>query len=141
MSDTTEEILNKIESASSWSELGDILDGLEMVTFGDKLLELCRKYEKNPSKLYIDAMISKAMFYAILRNERKPGRDNVIRIGLAIRMTVDEINELLKLAGHKELYPKRKQDAIIIFALNNNKSNEDIEKLLREYGESLKLEE
>ncbi len=141
MSDTTEEILNKIESASSWSELGDILNGLEKVTFSDRLLELCAKYEINPSKLYIDAMISKAMFYAILRKERNPGRDNVIKIGLAIRLTVDELNELLKLAGHKELYPKNKQDAIIIFAINNNKSNEEIEKLLREYGFTLKLEE
>lgn len=141
MSETTEEILNKIESASSWSELGDILDGLEKVTFGDKLLELCQKYEIKPSSLYIDAMISKAMYYAILRNERNPGRDNVIKIGLAIRLKVDELNELLKLAGHKELYPKRKQDAIIIFALNNNKSNEEIEKLLNEYGSTLKIEE
>lgn len=139
MAETTEEILNKIESAGSWEKLGDILKGLEKVTFGDRLSELCVKYQNKPSQLQLNVSISKTMFYEVLNGRRKPSKETVIKIGLALKISEDELNELLKLAGHKELYPKKKEDAIIIFGIKNNKAIDEIEALLRECGSTMRL--
>ena len=139
MPEITVEILNKIESASSWEELGDIFDGLEEVTFGDRLSELCLKYHIKPSQLQVKAPISKSMFYDILKDNRKPGKETVIKIGMALKINVDEMNELLKLTGHRELYPKKKEDAIIIFGIKNGKEINEIEALLKECGSDMRL--
>lgn len=139
MAESTNEILNQIESAKSWEELGDILDGLEQVTFGNRLTELCVKYQTKPSKLQLSVAISKTMFYDVMKGDRIPSKETVIKIAFALHATEEELNELLKLAGQKELYPKKKEDAIIMFGLKNHKSVEEIVQLLKEYGSKLEL--
>lgn len=141
MSESTKEILNKIESANTWEELGDILKGLEKVTFGDRLSQLCIKYQIKPSKLQLEVAISKTMFYDVMNGTRKPSKETVIKIALVMKITEEELNELLKLAGHKELYPKKKEDAIIIFGLKNKKDIVEIDELLKEYGSKIRIKE
>lgn len=139
MSETTTEILNRIESASNWEELEDILEGLEKVTFGDRLSELCVKYKVKPSTLQTQVAISKTMFYDVLSGKRNPSKESIIKIALVLNVTEEELNELLKLAGHKELYPKKKDDAIIIFGIKNKKNIFEIDSLLKECGSNMKL--
>lgn len=139
MRETTVQILNKIESANSWEELGNILEGLEEVTFGDRLSELCVKYQTKPSQLQVNVPIAKSMFYDVLKGVKNPGKETVIKIGMALKINVDEMNELLKLSGHSILYPRKKEDAIIIFGIKNHKSINDIEALLKECGSAIKL--
>lgn len=141
MTESTKEILNKIESANTWEELGDILKGLEKVTFGDRLSQLCIKYQIKPSKLQLEVAISKTMFYDVMNGTRKPSKETVIKIALVMKITEEELNELLKLAGHKELYPKKKEDAIIIFGLKNKKDIVEIDELLKEYGSKIRIKE
>lgn len=139
MAETTVEILNKIESASSWEELGDILEGLEKVTFGDRLSELCVKYQIKPSQLQVNVPIAKSMFYDVINGKKNPGKETVIKIGMTLKINLEEMNEMLKLAGHKELYPKKKEDAIIIFGIKNDKNINEIEALLKECGSTIRL--
>lgn len=141
MSESTKEILNKIESANTWEELGDILRGLEKITFGDRLSQLCVKYQIKPSKLQLEVAVSKTMFYDVMNGTRKPSKETVIKIALVMKITEEELNELLKLAGHKELYPKKKEDAIIIFGLKNKKDIVEIDELLKEYGSKIRIKE
>ena len=54
-------------------------------------------------------------------------------------ISLEEMNELLKLAQHKELYAKNKEDAIIIFGLKNKLKIIEIEELLSDYGATLHL--
>lgn len=139
MAESTNEILNQIESAKSWEELGNILEGLEQITFGSRVSDLCVKYQTKPSKLQLGVSISKTMFYDVMNGTRTPSKETVIKIAFALRATETELNELLKLAGHKELYPKKKEDAIIIFGLKNNKGVDEIDALLKEYGSKIQL--
>ena len=141
MSESTKEILNKIESANTWEELGDILRGLEKITFGDRLSQLCVKYQIKPSKLQLEVAVSKTMFYDVMNGTRKPSKETVIKIALVMKITEEELNELLKLAGHKELYSKKKEDAIIIFGLKNKKDIVEIDELLKEYGSKIRIKE
>lgn len=139
---STKEINNQIENAKSWEELAEsVLPGLEKEKFGDRLFQLCEKYDKKPAELQLECSISKSMFYAILNNSRDPSKHSVIKLALTLKITKEEINELLKLSNHKELYPKKQEDAIILFGLKNGKDIYEIDELLRQYGSNLHLTE
>ena len=45
--------------------------------------------------------------------------DKILRICLAMRLTLKETQRALKLYGMNELYPKNKRDVILIVAIGN----------------------
>ena len=62
-------------------------------------------------------------------------RDLIIRLCIAGRFLVDEINRALKLYGMTPLYAKDKRDACIIVAINNRKYDLfEIDDLLEKQG-------
>lgn len=62
-------------------------------------------------------------------------RDNFIKIGLAFRYSVREINRLLNRYGkYSSLYPKAWEDAICIFTINNYQSDFKVN-LVKKYEE------
>lgn len=78
--------------------------------------------------------VSKPMIYASMNGGRTPSKDTVIRLGLGMRASVDELNTLLKLAGHKELYAKRKIDALLIYGINQKMTPEELLNLLSKHN-------
>lgn len=89
------------------------------------------------------ATVSKAAGLAIgyvglLQNGKKknPSRDTLLKICIACNATVDETQELLKVAGCQPLYVRRKRDVIIWFGL---RKGFDIAKIDEElYAHNLK---
>lgn len=138
---STKELENKIDKAESVDELREILKTLPRVSFGNRLYELCDKYGVTPSKLQSDCGITKSHFYNFLNGTRVPKKHHIIKMGLYLKLTEEEINELLKLANHKELYSKRKEDAIILFGIKNGKSIAEIDELLVEQNSTFTLSE
>jgi hypothetical protein len=76
------------------------------------------------------ADISRSYGYQILRGERIPGRDILLRTALAVRLSVEETQRLLTLGGCAVLYPRIRRDAAVIFALNQSLSLLETESLL-----------
>ncbi len=52
-----------------------------------------------------------------------PSRNDLIALGIAIRMTVDELNQLLSKARMEPMYPKDRMEAAIIFVISDIKRN------------------
>lgn len=52
-----------------------------------------------------------------------PSRNDLIALGIALRMSVDELNHMLELAHMERLYPKDRVEAAIIFVLFDIKRN------------------
>ena len=75
----------------------------------------------------------------MLNGTRNPKKGNIIKIAVAMKLTLEEANELLKLAGQKELYAKNKEDAIVMFGLKNDLQITQIEELLTDAGCRLHL--
>ena len=111
------------------------------MTFYSRLDELCEKYNKKYAEIQIKTNITKSLFYEIISpaKKRTPKKYQIILIGLAMGATVEEVNELLKLAKLKELYAKNKADAIIIFGIENKMSDTEIEELLIQSGADFSL--
>lgn len=141
MRKSTEEIANEMDRAASFEEVKEIIrqNSIGRETFGDRLLELCAEYGKTPAELLKDLTISKSQLYAILNGKRKPSRVAVIKIVLTLGVNLAEADELLKLAGYKELYPKNREDAVIRFGIEHKKSIYEINEVLKEYDSKMDL--
>ena len=135
MEKTTNEIENELKHVKTHAELKQFVEDnlIGQKRFGDRFLELCKKYGVKQSDLLHTVVVSKSQLYAVINGTRHPSKELVIRLALALKTTMEETNELLKLAGHKELYVKNKGDSIIIYGLKENKTILEIEELLKEY--------
>ena len=76
------------------------------------------------------ADISKSYGYQVLRGERTPGRDVLLRTALFLHLSLKQTQRLLALGGCGALYPKVRRDAAVIFALNQNLTLLETEELL-----------
>lgn len=74
--------------------------------------------------------ISKSYGYQVLRGERTPGRDIILRTALALQLSLKETQRLLAVGGCGALYPKVRRDAAVIFALNQKVTLLETEDLL-----------
>ena len=137
---STKEYENAITAANTKDEVIEIIKNLPQITFTARIEQLREKYGiRSFSKIQADCGITKSLFYDIINGDRKSKKEHVIKIGIAMGLTVEELNELLKLANHKELYAKRKEDAAIIFGLTKKLKVEEIQNLLDDIGSKLDL--
>ena len=74
-------------------------------------------------------------FYDIINGRKIPGKDKVVRLILAMKLSLDDCQDALRISSKSALYPKIKRDSILIFALNNSLSIYETNDLLTKYGE------
>lgn len=108
---------------------------MKELRFEDYLKSLMEKYQCSPKQLIIRSCLSKPFVYQIMKGERIPGRDVVLRMGFALKADVEEMQHLLMLAEKGILYPKVKRDAAILCCIESGKSLEDTNQFLEECGE------
>lgn len=94
------------------------------------LQEILEKAGISASEWIVGADISKSYGYQILRGERKPGRDILLRTAFLLRLPLKETQRLLAVGECGALYPKVRRDAAVIFALNQKLSLLETEELL-----------
>lgn len=63
--------------------------------------------------------------YQLLNGTRIPTRENIIRIALLLRLTVDQLQQLLRAAGKSALYVRDIQDAKAYYALTHDMEYDD----------------
>lgn len=131
---STNELENKIKKARDVKEFKGILSELPEMNLSARLEQLCCAYQMTFSQVQVASGITKSLFYAMLNGTRKPQKGHILKIAVAMGVTPEEANELLKLAGQKELYAKNKEDAIILFGLKNRLNITQMEELLTDTG-------
>ena len=94
------------------------------------LQELLEQLGVSASEWIAAADISKSYGYQVLRGERIPGRDILLRTALSLSLGLKETQRLLMLGGCGALYPKIRRDAAVIFALNQKMTLLETEDLL-----------
>lgn len=143
MCKNTEELVNELEQVKTTKEFEAFLkrNDVEMhrESFGDIILRLCAKYEITPSALQTQIAISKSQFYSLVNGTRKPSKESVVKIAFGLKVTPDEINELLRAAGFHSLEPRDREDAILLFGIEHKKEVGKVEELLREYHSKISL--
>lgn len=94
------------------------------------LRDMLESRKMSASEWITGASISKTYGYQILRGDRTPGRDILLRTALALQLSLKETQRLLAVGGCGALYPKIRRDAAVIFALNQKMTLLETEELL-----------
>lgn len=79
--------------------------------------------------------MSEVMGYQIFSGVRKPSRDSLISICIAMQLTLDEAQEVLKHAGFGQLYPRNVRDSILIHGIHKKQTVPQINEVLFDHGE------
>lgn len=93
--------------------------------------------ERNYSKSNIinKSDFSYCYFYDVINGRKMPTKDKVVRLGLAMKLSLDECQQALKISGRSALYPRIRRDSILIYAIENKLTIFQCDELLSKYGE------
>lgn len=108
-------IENIIDPEKTWNDLSPHMNA---PSFGDYLYGLMEQRGLDAGKLGVKSLLSRSFAYQICSGERQPSRDIIFRIAIAIGLSVDETQQLLRLAKRGTLYPRDPRDAVVIYALS-----------------------
>ena len=83
----------------------------------DLLIRLFEQKHISKAALAKQAGMSEIYLHQIFAGRRTPSRNRLLCLCYGLDASVEETQELLRLCGMAELYPKRKRDAIIYYGL------------------------
>lgn len=71
-----------------------------------------------------------AYYYEVVGGKKIPSRDKIIRLILAMHLSLDDCQKTLRICGLSELYPRFRRDSIIIYAINHELTVYELNELL-----------
>ncbi len=141
MTYTTDELLKILHSANTSTELNKyteiISTQFEYNSFSKYMTHHLNTHNILESDLIRESQIQRNYAYQILNGSKNPGRDKVLALCIAAHMNYEETQRSLALADLGKLYPRKKRDSIIIFALHKTLSVQQTNELLYAENESL----
>ena len=136
--DKTDNLMQKLVSCDTDGELTDyvdFIDGKYPLTLHEYIKTIIDDRNMTVADLQRASKLDRNYIYQIMDGSRQPGRDKIIAIALGAGMTLEECQRALEISREGILYPKSRRDSIIIYAVKNNLSVMDLNKLLEEYKE------
>ncbi len=132
---STDELMNEIKQTH---EINKFLEKNDSEFVSEPLHNILSRLlkEKNIKKSEVVARSSLNRIYAyqIFSGKRIPSRDKLIALCFGFKFDLEETDKLLKTAGYSPLYARNKRDALIIFAINSNKSIFVVNEILFDNG-------
>ena len=136
---STGEVNEEVAKVKNSKEISDIISG--MAKFDSLFLEDVGYFmdQKGISRqkmaLIVSSVMSPQHLYNLLNGNRQPNnREYVIAIGLALGLSIDEMNILLKDSGHRGLDAKRSTgDIVVIYGISHRKDLNDINEMLHRH--------
>lgn len=133
----TDDVYKNLRDTDSTEELIVFLNDLQKtypdMSFGEHYRQYLEKFKEGHQTLALLSQIDNDYIYQILNGKRRPDRDKVIALCLAIGMTDRECIRCLERSNYGILYAKNKRDAVIIYAFRNQLSvlelNEKLDEL------------
>lgn len=98
----------------------------------DSWLGLIKKSKLSKADIINKSDIGYTYFYDILRGEKCPSRDKIVRLILAMKLELEECQKMMRLYNWAPLYAKDKRDSAMIYAVNNSFSVWQLDELLAE---------
>jgi len=95
---------------------------------------------KPKTKIVADSFISEPYLYDLLRGNKRPTRNIVIKLAFGLGLTLETTERFLMLAGYRSFYARHKRDSLLKYAFINNMNISEADNLLVEYGFSVMTE-
>ena len=101
----------------------------------DLLNQILERKGLSRARVAKDSGLNEIYAYQVMAGKRTPSRDKALCLCVAIGLTLEEIQGFLKMCGYAPLYPRRKRDAVILFALKERQRVTAINEALFSQGE------
>ena len=98
------------------------------------LEQLMTKYDLKKSQVIRAAEMSEVYAYQIFSGLRVPERKKLLCLAVGMKLSLDEVQTLLKCAGYSTLYVKLPFDSIVLYGVCKKLSVVEINEILFEYG-------
>lgn len=128
MAESTSKLLHKL--SHSEKAMAYLRRETQEPSLSSELRRLLDKGGMTPADWILAADISRSYAYQLLRGERRPGRDILLRTALVLHLSVEDTQRLLALGGCGALYPRLRRDGALIYALSRGLSPAETEELL-----------
>lgn len=128
---STKELNRELSAAPDWNRfLEENREQFQETGFLDYLLKLFQDAGISKVTLAKRAETSEIYLYQIFSGARMPSRDRVLCLCFGLPATLAQTQELLRIGGMAQLYPKNKRDAIIIYGLTHGQTLPQVNELL-----------
>ena len=137
MQKDTEQLENELVAADDVKNfINDNKDNFKNYTLAEYLNKLLAKKNLSKAEIIKLSQLDTTYVYRVFSGvTKKPARQNVIALALALKLSPKETNYLLYYAGVEKLYVRNEWDSIIFFALENNLSVAETNELLQDSKE------
>ena len=140
MNKSTDELLNILKNTSNISSyMQNQAENLTIFSPCEYLENLLSKKSLSKSECIKQSGLDRTYCYQIFSGIKTPSRDKLLALSFGMKLTTDEVQQLLKHTGYSPLYPRDKRDSILLFAFNRRLSIEDANALLFEMEFTLLL--
>ena len=137
MNKQTTELLKELNRAtcdlSTYMEKNsELFRNIDIYNFWSKLIE---KSGYSKSNIINKADFCYCYFYDIINGRKLPTKDKVVRLCLAMKVSLKDTQEALRISDRSPLYPKNRRDSILIYAINHKMIVSKCNALLVEFNE------
>lgn len=134
---TTNELLEILRNTNQTGDLKKYVSEIgETISFSEHLAAVIEEKALDKSQIIHASNIQRTYAYQIFDGRKQPGRDKVLALALAMKLSLDETQRMLTLSKNSILYAKNKRDSIITFGINRKLSVMEVNELLYEMGET-----
>ena len=129
---STGELWARLFKAPSIGSYFDEHSGTSLPKFSDYITQLSEERGLKKEAVAAQAGLDRTFGHRLFNGTRNPSRDTVLQLALGMRLSADEAQQLLKIAGMSALHPKVKRDAVVAYCLHKGRTLMDAQELLYE---------
>ena len=126
--DTLMRRIIKADALEDWLRQNEA--SMEKRDFRAHIHALCRQRATVPERVIRRSEIERGYGHQLFNGTRQPSRDKVLQLALAMSLSVEEAQRLLRAANRSPLYPRIKRDAVLLFALGKSLGVNEVQALL-----------
>ena len=132
----TGELFSEIQQTEEiHSYLKDNKKSLHYPTIAEFLNKVLQDKGMTKKELIEESNLDRVYVYQILSGVKTaPSRAKLLSLAIALKLSLDETQHLLKYGKVPELYPRDSTDSVIIYAIKQQLSLHDTNELLNELG-------
>ena len=135
MKKSTEELLQILKHTPDLETyLSNEQDNLKDIPLPEYLNNLCIEKNITRAQCTRQSGLDKGYGYDIFSGTKHPTRDKLLAICFGFSLSLDEVQNLLKISAYPILYAKDRRDSAIIFSLQRNYSLVITNELLFDMG-------
>ncbi len=135
---TTTNLENELKSCDTLENFLKVnRDELSTASLAEQIQTLITSKGLTRSDVVKSSNLNEVYAYQIISGARRPSRDKLLCLCIAMKATLDETRELLIHGGFAPLYVRNQRDSIIIFAISHEETILQLNNNLYDHGEAL----